>query len=101
MLGYNVTYAHSVILLNARSFPEWSSGFFDNVTDYKGVTSRVAEPSALALYPMSKTVNDTRNAENRENSRYAYENNSNVNLSPVVCSLNSNGKYVFARFEDD
>ena len=100
MLGYNVTYAHSVIRLNARSFPEWSSGFFDNVTDYKGITSRVAEPAALALYPMSKTVNDTRNAENRENSRYAYANNPNVNLSPVVCSLNSKGRYVFARFED-
>lgn len=101
MLGYNVTYAHSVILLNARSFPEWGAGFFDTVEDHKGNVARVAEPAALALYPMSKTVNDTRNAENRENSRYAYENNSNVNLSPVVCSLNSNGKYVFARFEDD
>ena len=101
MLGYNVTYAHSVIRLNARSFPEWGAGFFDTVEDYKGNVARVAEPAALALYPMSKTVNDTRNIENRENMRYALENNGNVNTEPVVCSLNTNGDYVFARWEND
>ena len=101
MLGYNVTYAHSVIKLNARSFPEWGAGFFDTVEDYKGNVARVAEPAALALYPMSKTVNDTRNIENRENMRYALENNGNVNTEPVVCSLNTKGDYVFARWEDD
>lgn len=101
MLGYNVTYANSVICLNARSFPEWGSGFFEDVTDHLGVTSKVVEPAALALYSMSKTVNDTRNVENRENMKHALANNPDVNTVPVVCSLNKDGKYVFVRFEDD
>lgn len=101
MLGYNVTYSHSVIKLNARSFPEWGAGFFETVEDYLGNAQRVSEPAALALYPMSKTVNDTRNAENRENMKHALANNPDVNVKPVVCSLGLDGRYMFARFEDD
>lgn len=78
-LGYNVTYANDVIRLNARSFPAWGSMVYQDITDYQGNTSRVAEPAALALYPMSKTVNDTGNPENRENLQYAIQNNANVN----------------------
>lgn len=86
MLGYNVTFAHSVIRLNARSFPEWGAAYVSNVTDYLRNEARVYEPAALCLYPMSKTVNDTRNSENRVNGEIAKANNPDINTKPVVIS---------------
>lgn len=88
MLGYNVTYAHSVIRLNARSFPEWGAAYVSSVEDYLGRVTKVYEPAALCLYPMSKTVNDTRNFENRINGEIAKANNPNMNTEPVVISRN-------------
>lgn len=84
LLGYNVTYAHDVTGLNARKFPEWGETVFETVTDYFGNTSKVAEPAALALYPMSKTINDTSNGENDVNLSYAIANNPNVNTKPLL-----------------
>lgn len=78
-LGYNVTYAHDVIKTNGRKFPEWGETFFERVTDYRGETCMVSEPCALALYPMSKTVNDTLSSENMTNMGYALNNNPDVN----------------------
>ena len=86
-LGYNVTYAHDITGLNARAFPEWGSMYVDEVTDYQGHTSKVAEPSALCLYPMAKTVNDTANAENANNMRCALRNRPQVNIEPVIITL--------------
>lgn len=83
-LGYNVTYANDVIRMNGRKFPEWASNVYMRVTDYLGNTCTVAEPSALALYPMSKTVNDTSSAENTVNMGYALANNVNVNVEPKL-----------------
>ena len=80
LLGYNVTYANDLIRMNARKFPGWGEVAYMKVTDYLGNTSTVAEPKALALYPMTKTVNDTSSRENALNSRYALKNNPNVNL---------------------
>ena len=80
LLGYNVTYANDLIRMNARKFPEWGEVAYMKLTDYLGNTSTVAEPKALALYPMTKTVNDTSSRENALNSRYALKNNPNVNL---------------------
>lgn len=80
LLGYNVTYAHDLILLNARSFPQWGDVTYVSVADYLGNESKVVEPCALALYPMSKTVNDTLTPENGINAQYARANNPNVNL---------------------
>ena len=88
MLGYNVTYSHSVILLNARSFPEWGAAYVGSVEDHLGKVTKVYEPAALCLYPMSKTVNDTRNFENRINGEIAHANNPNINTEPVVISRN-------------
>lgn len=84
MLGYNVTYANDVILMNGRTFPEWGDVFTGKVTDYTGKTYNVSEPCALSLYPMSKTVNDTSNRENETNKRYALANNPNVNVKPKI-----------------
>ena len=84
LLGYNVTLANDVIKMNARKFPEWGSSFFGRVTDYLGNSALVAEPSALALYPMSKTVNDTSSDENATNKLYALSNNPNVNIDDVI-----------------
>lgn len=85
-LGYNTTYANDVIRLNARKFPEWGETLFEKVTDYKGDSALVVEPLALALYPMSKTVNDTKSAENVVNMRYALANNENVNTRRMMVS---------------
>ena len=50
-----------------------------DVTDRDGMVSRVAEPAALALYPMSKTINDTSRPDNRVNLGYALANRPTVN----------------------
>ena len=84
LLGYNVTYAHDITGLNARKFPEWGETVFEIVTDYQGNTSKVTEPAALALYHMSKTINDTSNADNAINQVYAMKNNSSVNVKPIL-----------------
>ena len=78
-LGYNVTFANDLLKMNARKFPVWSDLFVDDVTDYLGNTFPVVEPCALALYPMSKTINDTNAPDNRVNMNYALKNNANVN----------------------
>lgn len=91
LLGYNVTYAYDIIRMNGRTFPDWCDMFFDYVTDYMGNKTRVCEPSALALHPMSKTVNDTGNAENAVNMGYALENNPHVNTDDMI--LTSKGVF--------
>lgn len=83
-LGYNVTYPPDLTGLNARSFPEWGEMFTGRVTDHLGNTSIVAEPSALCLYGMAKTVNDTRNPENRANLEYAAKNRASVNTGAIL-----------------
>lgn len=85
-LGYNVTYSHDVIHVNARTFPEWGEVFSDHVTDYLGKTHFVNEPCALSLYPMAKTVNDTSSSDNAINKSYALANNPKVNTSKkLIC----------------
>ena len=83
-LGYNVTFAYDTIRMNARKFPEWGELFADRVTDVYGETTYVVEPMALALYPMSKTVNDTSSPDNLVNMRYALRNNPDVNTEPKI-----------------
>ena len=80
-LGYNVTFANDVIRMNGRKFPEWGEAVYTDVTDYKGDTYRVAETAALALYPMTKTVNDTSSNDNFENMQFAIKNNPDVNMA--------------------
>lgn len=84
MLGYNVTYANDVIRMNARKFPAWGSSVYMKVRDYAGRSATVAEPAVLALYPMTKTINDVSSADNAQNMRYALDNNPNVNTSPKL-----------------
>lgn len=88
-LGYNVTYSHDITGLNARSFPDWAEVYSGKVTDCRGIASFVAEPAALCLYPMAKTVNDTANVENAVNMSHAVTNNPNVNTRQVI--INANG----------
>lgn len=80
-LGYNVTFAYDVLRLNGRTFPKWGDGVYLNVVDYKGQECRVAQPAALALNPMAKTINDTSSAENETNRKQAMINNPNVNVT--------------------
>lgn len=84
LLGYNVTYSNDLIRVNARKFPEWGSETYLKVTDYKDNTCTVCEPYALALYPMSKTINDTDTYENNVNAGYALANNPNVNMTHKI-----------------
>lgn len=83
-LGYNVTYPPELTGLNARSFPQWGDVFTARVTDYRGETALVAEPSALCLYGMAKTVNDTRNRENAGNLEWAKRNRASVNTDEIM-----------------
>lgn len=83
-LGYNVTYANDLLHLHSRSFPLWGDISMHHVTDYQGKTSLMVEPSAMALFPMSKTVNDTRNKENAENMRIAICNNDMLETDPMI-----------------
>lgn len=80
-LGYNVTFANDVIKMNGRKFPEWGELVYQQVVDYLGKTCTVAEPASLALYPMTKTINDTASFENFVNSGYAQDNNPAVNMN--------------------
>jgi len=80
-LGYNVTFAHDVIKLNARSFPEWGDTVMLRVEDRDGATVKVVEPAALAICPMSKTLNDTSTPDNANNVLYAKRNRPSVNTS--------------------
>ena len=91
MLGYNVTYAHSMIGLNARAFPQWGEVKLRYVTDYQGNTSLVAEPSMICLYPSTKTVNDTLNSENAVNEQIALSNNANVNTEACIICATDDG----------
>lgn len=84
ILGFNVTLAYDLTHLNARVFPEWGSGFLGRVTDYQGNTCLVAEPHALALYPMPKTLNSLSTRENMANYQYVMANNPDVNINDVV-----------------
>lgn len=80
-LGFNVTYAYDVLRLNGRTFPKWADGVYLDVTDYLGKTSKVAQPAALALNLMAKTINDTSIIENETNMQQARQNNPNVNVT--------------------
>ena len=82
-LGYNVTYGSSLIGLNMRTFPEWGDTVLARIEDYKGNSALVSEPASLNLHEMSKTVNDTRSADNARNMGYAVENNACVNTRPI------------------
>lgn len=53
------------------------------IEDYQGNSALVSEPAALNLHEMSKTVNDTRSADNARNMGYAIENNAGVNTRPI------------------
>lgn len=80
-LGYNVTFAYDIIRLNGRTFPQWGDGVYLDIEDYRGERARVAEPAALALHPMAKTINDTSISENAQNMAISIENNQNVNVA--------------------
>lgn len=99
MLGYNVTYAHSMLGYNSRAFPEWGEVKCRTVTDYLGQTSIVAEPSMICLYPTCKTVNDTRNRENYGNHLIALENNDDVNTEPCIIVATDSGFDVKRMFQ--
>ena len=83
-LGYNVTFANDLLKMNARKFPEWGDLVIEQITDYQGNATKVIEPCALALYPMTKTINNTKFTDNAINMRYALRNNPFVNSSSKI-----------------
>ena len=91
VLGFNQLLAHDLTGLNARSFPEWGSMFADRVTDYQGNSALVAEPHALALYPMDKEINSLANAENRANYEYCKVNNPSINIDDIILTWTKKG----------
>lgn len=91
LLGYNTTFAYNITNLHARSFPQWGEIISEEVSDYTGVKSRVIEPASLALYPMTKTLNDTRNKDNHRNMLYSLHNRETVKVNS--CLVTSKGIY--------
>lgn len=83
-LGYNVTYAHDVTGLNARSFPKWAGILRLEIEDWRGTTSKVCEPAALCLHPMSKCIGDVTKDDNAANSMMALGNRPSVNVRPTT-----------------
>lgn len=79
LLGYNVTISSDVTLLNARKFPKW--GHMDDMT---------GEPSAIYLYPMCKTIGDTKTVANKRNSTFARANNGMVCTDSVFIGWDCN-----------
>lgn len=100
ILGFNVTIAHDMTGLNARSFPKWGSNFVERVTDCNGEESFVAEPQALALYPMDKTLNSLSSPENRANYEYVKCNNPNINADNVILTFDKNRNPVVINVEE-
>lgn len=92
MLGYNVEYAYDLIGLNARSRPEWGASYHGRVVDYLGVEHGVFEPRALALYRMSKCVNDTSSTINLNNLAIARQNRPTVNSEHAILTWGANDK---------
>lgn len=99
ILGFNVTLAYDLTRLNARSFPEWGSSYFNRVTDYQGKAGLVSEPCALALYPMAKTLNSLSTRENMANYQYIVSNNPDINTNDVVLTWGE-GKPVILNVND-
>ena len=87
-LGYNVTYLSDITHLNTRAFPQWNDLYVNNIVDYKGNETLVAEPCVIALYPMSKTINDTSIFENYINMKIALQNNKDINIEPIMICKN-------------
>lgn len=75
LLGYNLVVAPDVTGQNQRIAPEWGEYFTGEVIDYKGDAYHVAEPAAIALFPLAKSINDTMVPENRSNMAIALKNN--------------------------
>ena len=90
LIGYNITFDYSLTKLNGRKHPNFAEMLSLDVTDYRGVTSHVYAPAALALYSELKTIGDTDKSENAINLDYAIKNNSRVNVEPRLISKDSN-----------
>ena len=99
-LGYNVSYTYSLLKLNARSFPEWLSVYHAPVVDYLGNKCQVTEPCALAIYPMTKVINDTSNPANAQNYARAKRNRNSVNHDAKML-MYDNGNPIIIGFEYD
>lgn len=91
VIGYNVTFDHSLTLLNGRKHPQWGEFFDGDVTDYLGNATHVHAPMALAIYPEPKTIGGTDSTENHENMTRAKENNPNVNSDAIMLYWNDEG----------
>lgn len=92
LLGYNLTISNTVTGLNERIFPQWGSVMFERVVDWRGKPANVSEPYALALFPMSKTLNNTDIADNFSNMKVAVSNNPGVKTNVRMLYV-KNGKY--------
>ena len=99
LLGYNLTISNDITGLYVRLLPEWGSMFVGKVKDWQGVESNVAEPMALALFPMSKTLNDTAVSDNAANMAIALENEPGTVCEPRTLYY-MHGKPVIMRTKD-
>lgn len=90
LLGYNVNFDYSVTKLNMRKPPDWGSFYNGNVRDYMGNIAHVAEPNAMGICPMQKTIGSTGVFENAVNCAIAKRNNPDLNDVPVLVKWENN-----------
>lgn len=92
LLGFNLTISNDITGLNARLLPPWADCYVSNITDYLGNVSNVAEPRALALFPLAKTINSTDIEANRANMRVSLANDPLIETKPRTLYFH-NGRY--------
>ena len=69
-VGYNVYVPSYLAHSLRRNRPLPIERFTDDVTDYRGETTHVDAPQAIALYPVGRWLGETSMPSNMENVRY-------------------------------
>lgn len=92
LLGFNLTISNDITGLNARIIPPWGDVYVNDVTDYLRNTAHVAEPRALALFPLAKTVNSSDIAANHANMSVSLRNDPDIVTIPRTLYFH-NGRY--------
>lgn len=94
VLGYNITIDSSLTRLNQRYIPHYGEFYDGKVTDYRGETSIVHAPKAIALFRMSKIIGGFMNRENIENSKLTLKNNPYTNIEPKIIGMKDGQPFI-------
>lgn len=93
-LGYNTIIAHGVCHCLETSRPQPGSMIDEDVTDYRGETTRVRTPEAVCVYPYDKKLGDTTQLTNLLNVTYLKALGKTVDIIPHVIDVDERGPFV-------